>query len=483
MIYFLTTPGYDFTLRAIRNDPTAPSVSTLCYDQALEASKLRRATYVFTDIDRLNVKHRIDAARLFRRLQENGCRVLNDPAYVRTRFGLLRGLFRAGLNPIDAYLVDEDSKPNRFPVFVRVADGHDGPLSDLIWDQGELDRTIEAAVAAGFPRSTILIVEYSAEPIRPGLYRKASVYRVGDHFFPDINWHASSWLVKGDQFPIVDKELYIEELDALSSNHCPRTIEQAFQFAKIDFGRLDFGMVQGRPVVYEINTNPTFFGQRSHPVPERVEGVKIKWGRLLAALRAIDSDIDSPPETVEVAGLSVDTWQAAKAMPSALRLPYLDLSKEYERRGNLDGALHCAHAAVEANPGSSRAFSHLCHVLKTQGRIDEAIVAAKRAVDLKARNSKARRRLAALLIEAGNYEEARQQLLKALESKGDDGNTYQLLSCVCRKLGDNVAAINAESKANQLARMKRISEGQHTTTLSWMRRQWRRLGARPVRFQ
>ena len=293
MICFLTTRGYDFTLQALLSDATAPQISTLSYDRVLKKSTLPKATYVFTDIDRLNTKNLIKAARLYRRLQETGCRVLNDPARVRTRFPLLRGLYRAGLNPINAYLVEENPTPDRFPVFIRVADGHDSPLSDLIYDQAELDRAIEAAVVAGVPRSAILIVEYAAEPIRPGVFRKSSVFRVGDHFIRDVNWHGSSWVVKGDQFSLTDEDLYNEELDEMRKNSCTKAIQAAFDFASIDFGRADFGMVQGKSVVYEINTNPMFFGQRDHPVMQRVESVKIKWGLLLASLHAIDSK----PET------------------------------------------------------------------------------------------------------------------------------------------------------------------------------------------
>jgi hypothetical protein len=136
----------------------------------------------------------METARLYRRLKDGGCRVLNDPARVRTRFALLRGLYRVGLNPINAYLVEENLAP-RFPVFIRVADRHDSPLSDLIYDQAELDRAISAATVAGVPRSTILIVEYAAEPIRPGVFRKSSVFRIGDHLVRDVNWHGSSWMV------------------------------------------------------------------------------------------------------------------------------------------------------------------------------------------------------------------------------------------------------------------------------------------------
>ena len=56
MICFLTTRGYGFALPALLGDATAPHISTLSYDRVLKKSTLPKATYVFTDIDRLNTK-------------------------------------------------------------------------------------------------------------------------------------------------------------------------------------------------------------------------------------------------------------------------------------------------------------------------------------------------------------------------------------------------------------------------------------------
>ena len=218
--------------------------------------------------------------------------------------------------------------------------------------------------------------------IRPGVFRKSSVFRVGDHFIRDVNWHGSSWVVKGDQFSLTEQDLYNEELDEMRKNSCAKEIQAAFDFASIDFGRADFGMVQGRSVVYEVNTNPPFFGQRNHPVMQRVESVKIKWHLLLASLHAIDSKPETTAEEVEVEGLSIDAWNEAKPISRSLRFPHVKLSNEYERRGNLTAALHHAKVAAEVHHQSAQMFSHLSDILMKQNRIDEAIEAASRAAEL-----------------------------------------------------------------------------------------------------
>ena len=92
MISIIVARGFEYTLKRLLSDPSAPHVTPLFYDETLQKRALAKTTYIFTDLDRLSVRELIAAARLYRRLQESGCRVLNDPATVRKRFALLRGL-------------------------------------------------------------------------------------------------------------------------------------------------------------------------------------------------------------------------------------------------------------------------------------------------------------------------------------------------------------------------------------------------------
>ena len=142
MICFLVCRGYGFTVRPLQQDLDAPEITILPYGQVLRESTLPKATYVFVDIDRLNSAELVGAGRLFRRLAAGGCRVLNDPARVLTRFPLLRTLNRCGINGFDVFSIEEADKPKRFPVFIRIADDHVGPVTDLIEDQETLERAI-----------------------------------------------------------------------------------------------------------------------------------------------------------------------------------------------------------------------------------------------------------------------------------------------------------------------------------------------------
>jgi hypothetical protein len=163
MICFLTTSGYDFTLKSLRNDPGAPPISTLTYRQALKESALPEAAYVFTDIDRLSTRDLIAAAGLYRRLQQEGRRVLNDPARVQVPFPLLRALYRCGINPFNVYSVEEGDKPERFPVFLRLSSGHEAPLSDLLFGQRQ-GRREGAAAQKGQGAARLCICEPACPP-------------------------------------------------------------------------------------------------------------------------------------------------------------------------------------------------------------------------------------------------------------------------------------------------------------------------------
>jgi len=98
------------------------------------------------------------------------------------------------------------------------------PLSDLIWDQATLERVVEAAVAAGIPRQELIIVEYAAEPIRAGLLRKFSVFRIGDQILALACVQDTSWIMKPGRHGVADEAICDEELEIVREN---RFVERA----------------------------------------------------------------------------------------------------------------------------------------------------------------------------------------------------------------------------------------------------------------
>jgi hypothetical protein len=51
MIRFILTRGHAYTLQPVKKFRRAPAISLMNYDALIRARWLRRATYVFTDLD------------------------------------------------------------------------------------------------------------------------------------------------------------------------------------------------------------------------------------------------------------------------------------------------------------------------------------------------------------------------------------------------------------------------------------------------
>ena len=216
---------------------------------------------------------------------------MNDPARVLGRFGLLRGLNHAGINGFDIYRADALEVPRAWPVFLRVDGSHGAPVSGLLNSREELAEAIERAIEAGAPKAALVIIEYAAEPVRPGLFRKLSVFRIGDRLLGYTCVHDDHWLVKYGQPGIAPDELYKEEYSMVSNNPFGAALLPAFDLAGIDYGRVDFGLVGGRPQVYEINTNPSIdLGGKAGGVAMRDRSNALFRRNYIDAMHAIDTE-------------------------------------------------------------------------------------------------------------------------------------------------------------------------------------------------
>jgi hypothetical protein len=289
MIVFLTTATHSYTHRALIGADAGLEIGVMNYAQAQERRQFPRATYVFTDLDRLPTESLNASAQLYLQLRGQGVRVLNNPARVLSRYGLLRALFRRGVNRFNAYRIEEGVMPRRWPVFLRTDGTHEGPLPELYGNPEVLKAGIESAIAQGLPLSRLLIVEFMAEPARPGLYRKLSCFRIGPASVAHTCVHDTDWVVKLGKLGITPPDLYEDELRIVRDNPYGVAVAQAFETADIEYGRVDFGIVNGKLEIYEINTNPHIKLTVEHPSPTRIESCRVFGRNFLAALRAVDS--------------------------------------------------------------------------------------------------------------------------------------------------------------------------------------------------
>lgn len=289
MIVFLTTARHAYTHEEVVQSAADIQVRLATYETVLREGKLPIASYVFTDLDRLSPADLRQAAQLYRTMRAAGLRVLNDPARFRTRSGLLRLLHDVGINSFNAYRIEENIKPRRWPVFVRAEGEHDYPVSDLLDTWEQVESAVHRAIDAGVPLSQLMVVEYAAEPVRPGLFRKLGCYRIGEASVAHLCVLDSHWIVKYGKAGISTEELFADELRIVRDNPYAPVLQRAFELAGVEYGRIDFGLVGDRVQIYEINTNPTTkFGKGDHPSPLRVEAARIFRHNYLQALHGID---------------------------------------------------------------------------------------------------------------------------------------------------------------------------------------------------
>lgn len=298
MILIVTTGSHRYTHEELQSVPDL-DVRVIGYSDLFDPERRMRATYIFTDLDRVPLWALRDLAKLYRDLQRRGFRVLNDPARALGRFGLLRALNREGINGFDCYRLDSLERPRKWPVFLRLEGDHTEPVSGLLNDQQELDSAIESTLADGLPRTALLIIEYAAEPVRPGLFRKLSLFKIGDRLIGATCVHDDQWIVKYGKPGIAPDELYEEEYEFVAGNPFGELLSRMFDIAGVDYGRVDFGIVGGKPQIYEINSNPDVqLTPKPSPVPRRNESVALFRSNYLEALKAIDT-----PEVAETIGV------------------------------------------------------------------------------------------------------------------------------------------------------------------------------------
>jgi hypothetical protein len=325
MIRFLLTGGHRYTLEDVRKSCRNPVVDISHYEDLVRIRRLRRGTYVFTDLDRLSQGELEEASGLYLRLANAGVPVLNNPAKVKLRYPLLRALHQAGLNDFNVYRARELPSTLRFPVFIRKDCGHGFPLSELLATREEVEKTIECAVAGGIPEDNLIIIEYAGEEVRAGQYRKLAAFRVGPSIVPHFSVNDRHWLVKYGRSDMKIDDLYEEEREMLRKNPHAEHLTKVFDVAQIDYGRADFGFYKGRIQVFEINTNPTIPAPEDHISPVRIENMKVAWNNYLEALRKIDSDSNSSVKL-----------QETSLSPEILKVLNHDSQKKARRRTRME---------------------------------------------------------------------------------------------------------------------------------------------------
>lgn len=259
MIYYLSRRKTAYTL-AIQvyfyPERIGNRVRLLPYETLFRLPRLPVGTYIFTDFDRLDGKETECAVAIWNAIgKDPAFRRLNDPGAVRQRFALLRSLHDAGLNSFNVYRLDEWQSARRIPVFIRRERGHHRPLTGLIDDRDSLEAAV-TRLRRRRDHADLMIVEFANETGADGRYRKYGAIRVGDAIYGQHVMIRDDWYVKGTRHGMTQADR--DELESyISDNPHAEQLRPLFDLAGIDYGRIDYGIIDGRIQTYEINTNPT----------------------------------------------------------------------------------------------------------------------------------------------------------------------------------------------------------------------------------
>lgn len=266
-IFFICKHRHRYTLRpylTLARQEGDPGINLLTYDQMSQAKGLRPenlkpTTYVFADMDRATPRELGIAAKLADEIRAcgPGYRVINDPTGIAERYEFLRLAHLHGINGFNAYLLAEHQPPQRFPVFLRSSRDSRVPLSDLIEDQAGLEAEIYNLTRSGVRRDNVMIVEFQPTDLFEGNYVKYGAYCAAGEILPGHVHVCRDWRSKlQSESRVVDDRTIELERQWMTDMQFRDEIANAFAIAGVEYGRIDFGISDGRPQFWEINTNP-----------------------------------------------------------------------------------------------------------------------------------------------------------------------------------------------------------------------------------
>jgi len=256
MIYYVSHPLHMYTVAVVLlwyGDELRPHFRFVPYHMAYLLREAGPGVVIWCDFDRLSGTDIQLAVQLRSELEQRDLTHLNHPSLSEQRFELLKRLHREGVNAFGVRRPDESFDGLRYPVFLRDEVGAKYKRPTLLPDRMSL-----AAAVAGLPGSRIIkpmIVEFGAKPGADGFYRKFGAYRVGEEIFPQHCFISPHWFVK--HAPMHTPEHLAEHLSYVKENPHAAELKALFDGAGIQYGRIDYTLVDGRMQVFEINTNPS----------------------------------------------------------------------------------------------------------------------------------------------------------------------------------------------------------------------------------
>lgn len=307
MIYYLATQRFSSTvghfLRRYRRELHGV-LTSLTYEELFFERAAPIGHYIFTDFDRLS-RYELEAAANFAaRLRQAAPEVaiLNHPLRALERYPLLMAFHKAGINDFTATRIEAGDRPRKYPVFIRAEDGYGGPETDILKDDREFDAAIAELERRGLPLRGRIAIGFANERSPDGYFHKYGAFNINGEIVPNDLTYGQSWVVKvrfantgwgtnRDESQGSSKEGAENELRYIKENPHADILRRAFKVAGIEYGRADYGIVDGRVQIYEINTNPHLPVSQSSGA--RAERHALVQRSVLDAIRKIDRPISA----------------------------------------------------------------------------------------------------------------------------------------------------------------------------------------------
>jgi predicted N-acetyltransferase YhbS len=294
MIYYLVTAQHGYTMRSYLESwgrDLAGRIAVVSYEELAAGRALpdRGASYVFSDLDRVSPQLRAALGAMHERLVSSAgkARVLNDPLRSLLRLDALRALHAQGVNAFDAWRLDDPRLPERFPVYLRRQAGFANNQPPLLRNADEYRQALAQIDARGLAREELMAVEFCDTADATGVYRKYGAFVIGGRIVPRHVFFSRRWMVKSAD--LVDPAKLAEEIEYLDANPHAELLRRAAEIAGVSYGRIDYGLLDGRPQIWEINTNPLLANLARDENPAR-HPVHAKFAQMFgAALAAVDA--------------------------------------------------------------------------------------------------------------------------------------------------------------------------------------------------
>jgi hypothetical protein len=315
-------------------------IKVLTFDDIAAQQELPLGSYIFSAIDQFSPTEREIALQCWEKLSEASSEItlINHPARVLRRYDLLMACFELKRSVHRVVRASQFFRCRNFPVFIRSEHEHTGSLTGLLQTPQQLALALARTLVHGHRLSDLIVVEYCDTADPSGVFRGYCAQIVGDRIIPQAQVHSRNWVTKWEG-RLVDAERAREELEYVESNPHADWLRQTFELAKIQYGRIDYGLKDGVPEVWEINTNPLIVRPAAWP-PRTMTAeqrnlrapVVVRFLReLQAALEAIDSTVD-PNRTIRirVSGRQRRKLEAEKQLRLRLRARKTAIHYAYE---------------------------------------------------------------------------------------------------------------------------------------------------------